>query len=394
MSTPAPSQMNSSSDESDEELDIYYMLAACIAEELEKGQKLPYAARKLPLITGIQWVEERMKDPRRFYKAFRMRRSVFTMLHDTLVRDYGLQSTSQMSSKESLALFLWMLGAPESNSQAADRFERSVSTISNKFHHVLDCVDRMAGDYKVPNDPTFTQVHDKLRNPRFWPFFKDAIGAIDGTHIPVIVAEKDKIKYTNRKGYTSQNVLAICDFDMRFTFAVPGWPGSVHDTRVWTDARPHFSNFPHPPHGKYYLVDSGYPSRTGYLAPFIGQRYHVPDFQGAPPQNMQEKFNHRHSALRNVIERAFGVLKMKWRILLGIPHYDPLTQTKIITACMCLHNFIRDSKLYDDHFDRVERGAYLHEDSASYVGGDSHAHDDNGGAMNALRMEIAQSLVA
>jgi hypothetical protein len=222
------------------------MIAACIAEESEK---VPYAARRMPLITGIQWVEERMNDPRKFYKAFRMRRSVFTMLHDTLVDHYGLKSTSQMSSKESLALFLWILGAPESNSQAADRFERSVSTVSKKFHDVLDCVDRMAGDYIRPNDPTFSQVHDKLKKPRFWPHFKDAIGAIDGTHIPVIVAEKDKIKYTNRKGYTSQNVLAICDFDLRFTFAVPGWPGSVHDTRVWTDARRRFANYPHPPHG-------------------------------------------------------------------------------------------------------------------------------------------------
>jgi hypothetical protein len=39
-----------------------------------------------------------MNDPRKFYKAFRMRRSVFTMLHDTLVDHYGLKSTSQMSS--------------------------------------------------------------------------------------------------------------------------------------------------------------------------------------------------------------------------------------------------------------------------------------------------------
>jgi hypothetical protein len=46
-------------------------------------------------------------------------------------------------------------------------------------------------------------VHDKFRNPKFWPFFKDAIGAIDGTHIHVTIAEKDKIKYTNKKGYTS-----------------------------------------------------------------------------------------------------------------------------------------------------------------------------------------------
>jgi hypothetical protein len=46
--------MNSSSDDSDEELDIYYMLAAYIAEEEEKGQKVPYAPRKLPLMKGIR----------------------------------------------------------------------------------------------------------------------------------------------------------------------------------------------------------------------------------------------------------------------------------------------------------------------------------------------------
>jgi hypothetical protein len=96
-----------------------------------------------------------------------------------------------------------MLGAPESNSQATYRFERSVSTVSKKFHEVLDCVDRMADVYIRPYDATFTKVHHKFRQPRFWPHFKDAIGAIDGTHIPVLVAKKDKIKYTIRKGYTS-----------------------------------------------------------------------------------------------------------------------------------------------------------------------------------------------
>ena len=240
-------------DDSDEEFDIQFLLAACIAENENENVKAPYAARRMPLITWIQWVEERLKDPKRFYKAFRMRRSVFRMLHDILVAKYGLQSTSQMSSVESLALFLWMLGAPESNSQAADRFDCSVSTVSNKFHHVLDCVDRMAGDYIRPNDPTFTEPHDKIRQPRFWPHFKDAIGAIDGTHIPVTVAEKDKLKYTNRKGFTSQNVLAICDFDMRFIFVVAGWPGSAHDTRVWTDARPRFPSYPHPPTGNPFI---------------------------------------------------------------------------------------------------------------------------------------------
>src|SRR4051812_23320570 len=57
---------------------------------------------------------------------------------------------------------------------------------------------------------------------------------------------------SNRKGFTSHNVLVIYDFDMRFTFVVPRWPGSVHNTRGWTDARSRFANFPHPPPGNAF----------------------------------------------------------------------------------------------------------------------------------------------
>jgi hypothetical protein len=52
----------------------------------------------------------------------------------------------------------------------------------------------------------------------------------------------------NQKFYTSQNMMAICDFDLRFAFVVVGWPGSIHDTHVWFDVKclVHYS---HPPEG-------------------------------------------------------------------------------------------------------------------------------------------------
>jgi hypothetical protein len=63
-------------------------------------------------------------------------------------------------------------------------------------------------------------------------------------------------------------------------------------------------------------------------------------------------FNFVHSSLRNVIERSFGVVKMKWRILLNLPSFSLRKQSKIIIACMALHNFIRDNVIHDRYFDQ------------------------------------------
>jgi hypothetical protein len=101
-------------------------------------------------------------------------------------------------------------------------------------------------------------------------------------------------------------------------------------------------------------VDLGYPNRKGYLAPYKGQKYHISEWQNArQPIGSKEVFNYAHSSLHNVIERSFGVLKMKWRILLSLPSFSLKKQSKIIIACITLHNFIRDSALHDRDFDQL-----------------------------------------
>ena len=55
------------------------------------------------------------------------------------------------------------------------------------------------------------------RNPKFWPFFQDAIGAIDGTHITAMVSEADRPRYRDRKGGISQNVLSAGALDQLIT---------------------------------------------------------------------------------------------------------------------------------------------------------------------------------
>jgi len=71
---------------------------------------------------------------------------------------------------------------------------------------------------------------------------------------------------------------------------------------------------------------------------------------GPPPAGIKETFNHAHSRIRNVIERSFGVLKMKFRMLLNIPKFPTRKQARIIVACMALHNFIQESRIRDRDF--------------------------------------------
>ena len=49
----------------------------------------------------------------------------------------------------------------------------------------------------------------------------------------------------------------------------------------------------------------------GYLAPFKGERHHIPDFcrSTQPPTGYYKMSNYSNSSLRNVIVRTFGVWK-------------------------------------------------------------------------------------
>jgi len=111
------------------------------------------------------------------------------------------------------------------------------------------------------------------------------------------------------------------------------------------------------------------------------------------PRGKKERFNYAHSSLRNVIGRSFGVLKIKWRILLDLPSYPMPKQSQIIIACMALHNFIRDSYLGDEDFDLVdsdENFVPLSEASSSQVSNTRHGDEDQ--TMNQFRDWIANGL--
>ena len=88
-------------------------------------------------------------------------------------------------------------------------------------------------------------------------------------------------------------------------------------------------------------MDAGYTNAPGFLAPYRGVHCHLSEHRGRDPQNAKELFNKRHSQARNVVERAFGIMKSRFGILRIAPQYCTDTQVKIVTACAVLRNFIR-----------------------------------------------------
>ncbi|XP_038685749.1 uncharacterized protein LOC119985530 [Tripterygium wilfordii] len=258
--------------------------------------------------------------------------NVFKRLFRVLRDDYGLECSNKVGIIEMVAMVVFILGHAQSNRDIGERFQHSGETISRLFHKVLQSVMKMFREIIKPRGdqlnetPTYIREHPKRQ------------------------------RYTGQKGVPTQNVLAVCDFDMLYTYVSAGWEGSAHDSWILEHSlRQEILKFTKPPPGKYYLVDAGYANKTGFLAAYKGERYHVPVFHNrAPAAGHREVFNKAHAKLRNVIERTFGVTKKQWRILGSVTSFDTKIQAKIVIACVTLHNFIKLNADLDSNFNELE----------------------------------------
>ena len=142
-------------------------------------------------------------------------------------------------------------------------------------------------------------------------YIQNYIGAIDGTHVPIVIRQDNASPYRNRKGTLSQNVMFACDFDLKFTFISSSWEGSASNAEVlWSALGKEFIA----PLEKLYIVDGGYAITPSFLAPYWGVKYHLSEFRrhgqrGNAYANYKKLFNHWHVILQNHMERAFRVLK-------------------------------------------------------------------------------------
>jgi hypothetical protein len=79
---------------------------------LHVDKHLNRAEYREPVMSGLGWVQRKLRDSKACYRLFRMSPDMFDKLHNLLVESYGLKSSTKSTSVEALGMFLWMVGAP------------------------------------------------------------------------------------------------------------------------------------------------------------------------------------------------------------------------------------------------------------------------------------------
>lgn len=172
------------------------------------------------------------------------------------------------------------------------------------------------------------------------------LGAIDGTHVPITKPQGDSaVDYYSRKQVHTITCQAVCDGDLTFLCIDAGFPGSIHDCRMlehsWLFSHVEDEGMLNTPTTKigdteispYLLGDPAYP-----LVKWIMKPYEY----GTRDQN-KKKFNYELSRARSVIERAFGLLKGRFRILMKKMEHSPKTAAEIFLVCCILHNILQQN---------------------------------------------------
>ncbi|KAG6488995.1 hypothetical protein ZIOFF_050253 [Zingiber officinale] len=343
-------QIMSSSDDEYDELgpNINLLIVLGIANDFFHDMMTEYLGciDRMPCrtssLTRRMYIQEILDGhPQVCFDNFRMSKHVFVNFCSTL-KEMNLLQDGKKVTVEGVTMFLLIVGHNTRHRICADRFQHSFYTSSKWFKRVLRAVCTL-GTYIIrPYEHNGVHPHI-LNNPKWFSYFKNCLGAIDGIHVSAWTPSSIQTSFRGRKIIVTQNVMLACDFDMLFTFVYTGWEGTANDSRVFIDALTrHENNFPKPCGDQFYLVDSGYPNMPGFLAPYRGRRYHLRDYQGqGRPRGKEELFNYRHSTCRNIIERCIGVLKARFRILKDMPNYPITRQRLILVACCAVHNFIR-----------------------------------------------------
>ncbi|XP_053892137.1 uncharacterized protein LOC128841270 [Malaclemys terrapin pileata] len=305
-------------DESDEEIDMDIDLSqgtgpSNVQIMVLLGQVHAVERRFWAWETSTDWWDRIMLqvwDNSQWLRNFRMRKGTFMELCDLLSPALKHQNTrmrAALTVEKRVAIALWKLATPDSYRSVGNQFGVGKSTVGAAVIQVA----RAMKDLVISRVVTLGNMQAIVDGFAAMGF-PNCGGAIDGTHIPILAPEHQATEYINRKGYFSMLLQALVDHKGRFTNINVGWPGKVHDARVFR----HSGLFRKLEEGTFFLDqkitvgdvempivilgDPAYPLMPWLMKPYTGSL-----------ASSQDLFNYRLSKCRMVVECAFGRLKAR-----------------------------------------------------------------------------------
>ncbi|XP_043194465.1 putative nuclease HARBI1 [Amphibalanus amphitrite] len=169
-----------------------------------------------------------------FRGHFRMTRHQVQQLQEDLgaagayAEDHG--GREPISPGKAPLVLLWTLANQDTIRSISDRFDLTKSSVIRSNRRLTNAIvnDLLGEHVKWPNN-TAAGAIDCAGGI-------EIVGAIDGSHIPISQPVEDQEVYVNRKGFHSLVLQAVCQADTRFIDVLTGYPGSVHDARVFRNS--------------------------------------------------------------------------------------------------------------------------------------------------------------
>lgn len=244
------------------------------------------------------------------------------------------------SPEKHILCYLWFVGhQTASYRDVADRFGVTLSTLYKIISRVTTFLMSIAPNiikFPTPEERNLTKQHYLQKKD-----FPGIIGSIDGSHIRLDKPLYDKDSYINRKQYFSIQMQCVVDHRKKFIDVFIGYPGSVHDARVFRESSL-FNNLDNIcGRDGFLLGDTAYPCIKRLIVPYK---------DNGRLTRAQRNFNQKLSSCRVVVENAFGCLKQRFRQLYHIKLRNMIRIVQVIHACCVLHNIANenDLRLFDE----------------------------------------------
>jgi hypothetical protein len=195
-----------------------------------------------------------------FRSRFRLRKDTFIYLLEKISEKLEPATNRNHSISASLQLLITLriLSGGSFQTVSGDVHGVSQSTVSRIFLKVTNTICSLRKEL-IHFPDNLAAVKQAFLD---YGGFPGVVGCVDGTHIPILKPSHHAQTeiYRCRKGYFSLNVQLVCGPDHSVYNVVARWPGSTHDSRVFSNSKL-MARMENNEINGILLADSGYPCK-------------------------------------------------------------------------------------------------------------------------------------